>query len=129
MFTEFQEYAGATYRDADGPRDIHSLDYPYGGIVVEVLHAGEGVDRADLDRWVRDDYLPEVVGAPASGAAQSLRFVSRAAGDHRPVGPARPRRRADGAAGQQSSRSSRSSRRSWCPSGASPSPVPPGGSP
>ena len=81
VFTEFQEYAGATYRDGDGPRDIHSLDYPYGGIVLEVIHAGEGVDRADLDQWVRDVYLPEVVGAPGSGAAQSLRFVSRAAGE------------------------------------------------
>jgi hypothetical protein len=76
VFTEFQPYVGATYRDADGPRDIHSLDYPYGGFVLEVIHAADGVERADLDQWLREDYLPGVVGSPASGAAQSLRFWS-----------------------------------------------------
>ena len=38
-FTSFQRYLGPIYRDADGPRDIHSLDYPYGGLVVEVIDA------------------------------------------------------------------------------------------
>src|SRR3981081_2186929 len=38
-FTSFQGYKGVSYRDETGPRDIHSLDYPFGGLVVEVIDA------------------------------------------------------------------------------------------
>ena len=41
VFTSFQVYAGPVYRDEHGPRDIHALDYPYQGLVVEVVDAGE----------------------------------------------------------------------------------------
>ena len=40
-FTSFQRYLGPIYRDDDGPRDIHSLNYPYGGLVVEVIDAND----------------------------------------------------------------------------------------
>jgi hypothetical protein len=77
VFTEFQDFAGATYRDAEGPRDIHSLDYPYGGIVLEVVDAHEGTSRDDLDAWLRDEYLPGVQAGPGTDVAQSLRFTCR----------------------------------------------------
>jgi hypothetical protein len=77
VFTEFQDFAGATYRDAEGARDIHSLDYPYAGIVLEVVDANEGSSRDDLDDWLRDEYLVGVQAVPGSDVAQSLRFTCR----------------------------------------------------
>jgi hypothetical protein len=77
VFTEFQGYAGATYRDETGPRDIHSLDYPYPGMVLEVVDAHEGTSRDELDAWLRDEYLPAVQSVPGSTVSQSLRFHCR----------------------------------------------------
>jgi hypothetical protein len=77
IFTAFQDFAGATYRDAQGPLDIHSLDYPYDGMVLEVIDAHEGTSRDDLDAWLRDDYLPGVQASAGSPVAQSLRFTGR----------------------------------------------------
>jgi hypothetical protein len=77
IFTEFQEYAGAVYASVDGPRDIHTLDHPYPGIVLEVLHADRQASRDALEEWVRDEYLPSVVSTQDAGVAQSLRFVAR----------------------------------------------------
>jgi hypothetical protein len=37
VYTSFQRYRGATYRDATGPRDVHALEYPYGGLVMEII--------------------------------------------------------------------------------------------
>jgi len=39
VYSAFQPYAGVTYREADegAPRDIHALDYPYRGLVMEVI--------------------------------------------------------------------------------------------
>jgi len=56
VYTSFQEYLGAVYRDASGPRDVHSLDYPYQGLVVEVVDSSD--DRATLATWLRDEALP-----------------------------------------------------------------------
>ena len=64
VYTAFQEYAGAVYRDATGPRDIHALDHPFAGLVLEVVDATD--DRAALEAWLRDSYLPErLAGSPA----------------------------------------------------------------
>ena len=54
VFTAFQGYRKATYRDARGPRDIHTLDYPYDGMVFEVINAKPGVARDELEAWVHD---------------------------------------------------------------------------
>src|SRR5262245_18044687 len=64
VYTSFQSYAGAVYRDGDaGPRDIHSLEYPYRGHVVEVVDAAD--DRVRLEQWLRDEYLPgRLAGSP-----------------------------------------------------------------
>jgi hypothetical protein len=66
VYTSFQSYLGAVYRDGDrGPRDIHSLDYPYRGLVLEVVDAAD--DRDALERWLRADYLPRRLASAPSG--------------------------------------------------------------
>jgi hypothetical protein len=70
VYTSFQTYTGAVYRDETGPRDIHSLDHPYQGLVMEVVDAAD--DRAALDRWLRAEHLPERMAG--SGAAMTLVF-------------------------------------------------------
>jgi hypothetical protein len=77
VFTAFQGYRGAAYRDNRGPRDIHTLDYPYDGMVLEVLDAHPGVARDALESWVFESYLPWVQRDAESGVAQSLVFVMR----------------------------------------------------
>ena len=64
VYTSFQSYLGVVYRDGDrGPRDVHSLDYPYRGLVVEVVDATD--DRGALERWLRDEHLPaRLAGSP-----------------------------------------------------------------
>jgi len=57
-FTAFQRYLGPVYRDANGPRDIHSLNYPYGGLVVEVIDANGADARDQLVEWFRTDRVP-----------------------------------------------------------------------
>src|SRR6202012_3689645 len=54
VYTSFQSYRGASYRDAKGPRDIHALEYPYGGLVVEVIDAAPGKRDVLLD-WLKSD--------------------------------------------------------------------------
>ena len=58
-FTSFQRYLGPIYRDDDGPRDIHSLNYPYGGLVVEVIDANDSAARDELVEWLRAERAPE----------------------------------------------------------------------
>lgn len=65
VYTSFQEHLGTVYRDAVGPRDIHALDHPYRGLVVEVVDASD--DRATLARWLREEVLPgRLAGTPAA---------------------------------------------------------------
>ena len=73
MFTAFQDYLGATYRDDDVPRDVHTLIQPYEGLVVELVDAA-GEDRAALDDWLTREHLPRVVGGDV---AVTLRFAPR----------------------------------------------------
>src|SRR5260370_1192433 len=54
MYTSFQQYTGAVYRDPTGPRDIHSLDHPYQGLVLEVVDPPPDSTRAPLDRGLPD---------------------------------------------------------------------------
>ena len=72
VYTAFQEYVGAVRREETGPRDYQTLDYPYGGLVVEVVDALDGVARDDLWAWLRDEHIPAVLGG--SGIAQCLAF-------------------------------------------------------
>ena len=63
VFTGFGDYLGATYRDDRVPRDVHTLQQPYGGLVVEFIDAIDG-DRDRLHGWLAAEYLPEIVGGP-----------------------------------------------------------------
>ena len=78
VFTAFCDYRGAVYRDAEVPRDIHSLVQPYRGLVVEILEPSADRDRSQVHDWLGERYLPEIVGGPV---ALSLRF------DPRPLPP------------------------------------------
>jgi hypothetical protein len=67
MFTAFYAYAGAGYRDREGPRDIHALNYPYNGLVIESLSAGDAARRPAMLQWLRDQYLPRrLAGSPVA---------------------------------------------------------------
>jgi hypothetical protein len=72
VYTSFQQYTGAVYRDAAGPRDIHALDHPYQGLVLEVVDAPPDGSRAALDRWLRAEHLPARLRG--SSAAMTLIF-------------------------------------------------------
>ena len=43
VFTGFCDYLGATYRDDGVPRDVHTLQQPYAGLVVELIDAVDGL--------------------------------------------------------------------------------------
>jgi len=66
VFTSFQRYRGAHYRDALGPRDIHALDYPYGGLVVEVIDSPDAHRREDLLAWIASDHAPALLTGPVA---------------------------------------------------------------
>ena len=61
VFTSFQRYRGPIYRDASGPRDIHALQYPYGGLVVEVIDG----DRERVVEWLHAERTP-AAGSPVA---------------------------------------------------------------
>jgi hypothetical protein len=65
--TTYPRYLGPIYRDADGPRDIHALNHPYGGLVLEVVDTPgtDGVDRALA--WLRAERRPALDSAVAMG--------------------------------------------------------------
>lgn len=73
VYTSFQEYVSAVYRDADGPRDIHALDHPYSGLVLDVVDGAHGVDRDQLWTWLRDEHIPRVLNG--SSVAMCLAFA------------------------------------------------------
>ncbi|GAB2882193.1 hypothetical protein GCM10027074_58190 [Streptomyces deserti] len=68
IFTAFQDHVGTVYRDRDhGPRNIHALDYPYAGLIVQVIDASSLNQREDLTAWLFEDHLPErLAGSPAA---------------------------------------------------------------
>jgi len=71
VYTSFQTYRGASYRDAKGPRDIHALEYPYGGLVVEVIDAAPG-KRDALIEWLKSERAPQAMAG--TDVAQCLYF-------------------------------------------------------
>lgn len=71
VYTSFQSYRGASYRDAKGPRDIHALEYPYGGLVVEVIDAAPGKRDALID-WLKSERVPRAMAG--TDVAQCLYF-------------------------------------------------------
>ncbi|MFI6639392.1 hypothetical protein [Streptomyces sp. NPDC050504] len=68
VFTAFQDHEATVYRDGpEGPRDLHALDHPYAGLVLQVIDAEEADGRAALLERLRDDWLPgRLAGSPAA---------------------------------------------------------------
>ncbi|GGW37738.1 hypothetical protein GCM10010350_21730 [Streptomyces galilaeus] len=68
VFTAFQDHEGTVYRDgAAGPRDLHALDHPYAGLVLQVIDAPAPQQRAGLLEWLRTRHLPRrLAGSPAA---------------------------------------------------------------
>ena len=73
IFTSFSDFLGATYRDGDVPRVVHTLVQPYKGLVVQVIDAANG-NRLELDEWLATQYLPSIVTGPV---AVATRFAPR----------------------------------------------------
>jgi len=65
-FTSFQRYRGVVYRDATGPRDVHALDYPYRGLVLEVIDSPDAATCEQMLAWLLTERTP------AAGASAAL---------------------------------------------------------
>ncbi|WP_030673484.1 hypothetical protein [Streptomyces sp. NRRL B-1347] len=62
VFTAFQDHEATVYRDgAAGPRDLHALDHPYQGLVLEVIDAAGPGERAEVLEWLRARHLPRAL--------------------------------------------------------------------
>ncbi|HEX7096807.1 MAG TPA: hypothetical protein VF183_13055 [Acidimicrobiales bacterium] len=77
VFTSFQDFSGSVMREARGPRDYQTLDYPYDGVVMEVIDARDGNDRDQLEAWLRDEYVPWLHRTPDNPIAATLWFRPR----------------------------------------------------
>ncbi|WP_030341731.1 hypothetical protein [Streptomyces sp. NRRL S-1022] len=68
VLTAFHDHETTVYRDgAAGPRDVHALDHPYAGLVLEVVDTDSPGQRAELLRWLRDRHLPRrLTGSPSA---------------------------------------------------------------
>ncbi|WP_433547099.1 hypothetical protein ACQPZG_19980 [Streptomyces sp. CA-294286] len=68
VFTAFHDHETTVYRDGTaGPRDVHALDHPYRGLVLEVVDAPSPERRGELLAWLRTEHLPErLAGSPAA---------------------------------------------------------------
>jgi hypothetical protein len=75
VFTAFQDHEATVYRDGDaGPRDIHALDHPYAGLVLQVVDTESPRQRAELLEWLRGRDLPRRLG---NGSPAALVTVFR----------------------------------------------------
>jgi hypothetical protein len=63
IFTAFQRYLGPVYKSDEGPRDIHAFDYPFKGLVVEVIDAPEGSNTDAVVEYIKSERAPVVFGA------------------------------------------------------------------
>ncbi|MFJ8083576.1 hypothetical protein ACIQ6Y_23580 [Streptomyces sp. NPDC096205] len=71
VFTAFQDHEATVYRDgAAGPRDIHALDHPYAGLVLQVIDTESAEQRAELlQRLCARDLPRRLAGSPAAQVA------------------------------------------------------------
>jgi hypothetical protein len=77
LYTAITPYEAAVYRDGDcgeGPKDIHALDYPFAGVVLELIDSNKDDTRADLVNWLRNDFIP-ITLRNSSSAVMCLIFV------------------------------------------------------
>jgi hypothetical protein len=74
VHTAFYDLLGTVRRDPRGPTELHALDHPFNGLVVEVIDAGAEGGQA-LRSWLLDEHLPAVV--PDSQAGLVVAFAPR----------------------------------------------------
>ncbi|MEV0120837.1 hypothetical protein AB0I16_04635 [Streptomyces sp. NPDC050703] len=74
VFTAFQDHEATVYRDgAAGPRDVHALDHPYRGLVLEVIDAEDAAGRAELLAWLRSRNLPRALAGSSAAMVTVFR--------------------------------------------------------
>lgn len=64
LYTAITPYEAAIYRESnggDGPLDIHALDYPFAGVVLELIDSTKDHTRAELLDWLRKDFIPSTI--------------------------------------------------------------------
>jgi hypothetical protein len=88
VYSAMHEAAFAHVFDPPPMRDIHALDYPYRGLVVELVDAPQGTPRSELARWLRDEYIPSCTGP----FGQCVAFYPRGLRDEHVQGPDEQRR-------------------------------------
>jgi len=68
LYTVLAPYETVVYRDSatDGPLDIHALDYPFAGLVLEVVDAANGHTRAELLEWLSADFIPSSIAGSSA---------------------------------------------------------------
>ncbi|MGH2684265.1 MAG: hypothetical protein ACRDJP_02215 [Actinomycetota bacterium] len=74
IHTLLYRYRWGVFRDGDdGVTAELALDHPFKGMTAVVVDAADGVDRAELERWYREEHLPGLLAG--SAAAMSLAFT------------------------------------------------------
>ncbi|MFC5063400.1 hypothetical protein [Actinomycetospora atypica] len=73
VFSRLQPYVGAVYADPDdpGPLDIHALDHPFAGVVVQILQTLPGQSREALVEELVHRFVPDRI-ATAGGDMPGL---------------------------------------------------------
>jgi hypothetical protein len=74
VFTAFHDYAGPVYRADAVPRDIHTMQHAYQGLVVELFDVAPGSDRAELTDRLLGTHLPPLT---TGAVAVTLAFCPR----------------------------------------------------
>jgi hypothetical protein len=70
VMTGFFDLRSEWQRVGHQPRAVHALEYPYGGVVLEII---DPVPGADLSEWLRTDYISRRL--TVDGAGQCLWFA------------------------------------------------------
>jgi hypothetical protein len=72
IYTAIAPYHGVMYRDqtSEGPLDIHALDYPFSGVVLEIIDAKDSATRPKLLDWLTTTFIPGAI--KGSSAAMCL---------------------------------------------------------
>jgi hypothetical protein len=73
VMTGFFEPVASWSAPGHGPRALHALDYPYAGVVLELLDAPSAARRPDLLSWLGAQHVPHRLAG--GGVAQCVCFA------------------------------------------------------
>lgn len=77
LYTAIAPYEAVVYREhngGEGPLDIHALDYPFAGVVLELIDSNKNHTRADALNWLRKDFIPSTI-QKSSAITMCLIFI------------------------------------------------------